>query len=137
VSASGTKTWAVLYRRRSDGSKRRLTIGAFPGFNLNDARTEAKDILARAARGEDPAQKVQLRHTASSFNELSREWEIRYAIPNKSKQALYDDRLMLKKDILPAIGRAGKNKFRCQRAPPLVAFIGDASSESFAPSAVR
>ena len=105
VSPKGAKTWAVLYRRRSDGLKRRVTIGAYPAFKLDDARTEAKDILARAARGEDPALKVQLRREASSFKELASEWEKRYAVPNKSEQALYDDRLMLKKDILPAIGR--------------------------------
>jgi integrase len=105
VSPKGAKTWAVLYRRRSDGLKRRVTIGAHPAFKLDDARTEAKDILARAARGEDPALKVQLRREASSFKELASEWDKRYAVPNKSEQALYDDRLMLKKDILPAIGR--------------------------------
>jgi Arm DNA-binding domain len=99
VSPSGRKTWAVLYRRRSDELKRRVTIGAFPSFSLEDARTESKDIVARAAKGEDPALKVQLRRTASSFTELAREWEKRHAVPNKSKQALYDDRLMLKKDI--------------------------------------
>lgn len=105
VSPNGAKTWAVLYRRRSDGLKRRVTIGAYPAFKLDDARTEAKGILARAAKGEDPALKVQLRRAASSFKQLASEWEKRYAVPNKSEQARYDDRLMLRKDILPAIGR--------------------------------
>jgi integrase len=105
VSPKGAKTWAVLYRRRSDGLKRRVTIGTYPAFKLDCARTEAKGILARAAKGEDPALKVQLRRTASSFKQLASEWENRYAVPNKSEQALYDDRLMLKKDILPGIGR--------------------------------
>ena len=105
VSPKGAKTWAVLYRRRSDGLKRRVTIGAYPAFKLDDARTEAKGLLARAAKGEDPALKVQLRREASSFKQLASEWEKRYAGPNKSEQALYDDQLMLGKDILPAIGR--------------------------------
>ena len=30
VTPHGAKTWAVLYRRKSDARKRRYTIGAYP-----------------------------------------------------------------------------------------------------------
>jgi integrase len=32
VTPKGAKTWAVLYRRRSDARKRRYTIGSYPAF---------------------------------------------------------------------------------------------------------
>ena len=55
VTPNGVKTWAVLYRRRSDARKRRYTIGSYPAFSLTDARNRAQEILAAVARGDDPA----------------------------------------------------------------------------------
>ena len=42
VTPHGAKTWAVLYRRKSDARRRRYTIGAYPAFSLEDARNRAR-----------------------------------------------------------------------------------------------
>src|SRR6478735_5994884 len=36
ASSSGSKSWALLYRRRGDGRKRRATLGEFPAMSLAD-----------------------------------------------------------------------------------------------------
>ena len=53
VTPNGTKSWAVIYRRKSDARKRRYTIGAYPAISLADARTQAQAALAAIGR---PAQ---------------------------------------------------------------------------------
>lgn len=68
VTPNGIKSWAVLYRRKSDGRKRRYTIGTYPEFSLADARTQAEAIVARVSRGEDPAAQVQARNAALTFD---------------------------------------------------------------------
>ena len=104
VTPKGIKSWAVLYRRKSDGRKRRYTIGTYPEFSLADARTQAEAIVARVSRGEDPAAQVQARNAALTFEQLAETWVIRHGRPNKGARSLYDDQLMLKREINPAIG---------------------------------
>ncbi len=53
VTSNGHRSWICLYRYKGD--KRRYTIGTYPKLDLADAREQAKDILRRAAKGEDPA----------------------------------------------------------------------------------
>jgi integrase len=47
------KAWSLLYR--VGGRQRRLGLGRWPAVGVADARRLAKDALARAAEGEDPA----------------------------------------------------------------------------------
>ena len=104
VTAAGSKSWAVRYTRRSDGRRRRLTLGAFPAMTLDDARTAAREQLAAVSRGADPAGKVQERKEALTFGELADEWLKRHAEPNKSIRAVKDDRSMLSRHVLPELG---------------------------------
>jgi Arm DNA-binding domain len=39
VTPNGAKTWAVVYRRRSDSRRRRYAIGAYPTISLTEAST--------------------------------------------------------------------------------------------------
>lgn len=110
VTSTGAKSWAVLYRRRADARKRRYTIGSYPQFSLEEARIAAQDVLARVARGEDPAAKVQHRKEARTFEQLADAWMQRHGRPNKTPRAVYDDGLMLKREILPAIGAMKANE---------------------------
>jgi integrase len=48
-----TKVWYVRYR--FGGTHRRMKLGAFPRLSLADAREKARDALAAADAGEDPA----------------------------------------------------------------------------------
>lgn len=100
LSEKGTKS----YRRKSDGRRRRSTCGNYPQVSLADARAKALEILARVARGEDPARED--RRTPGdrprTFGELA-ELYLKHA--EASKRSALRDRQMLEKDLLPALGR--------------------------------
>ena len=55
VSDHGRKSWVVMYRRKSDGRQKRLTLGTYPVIELSKARAMARDILQQVAEGGDPA----------------------------------------------------------------------------------
>ena len=58
VQPSGTKSFIVNYRPGDGGRKapnKRVVIGRFGRITPDQARTRAKDLLGRVARGEDPA----------------------------------------------------------------------------------
>ena len=105
VTANGAKSWSVIYTRLSDGKKRRITIGTLQAFSLSEARAEAHSIIAKVARGGDPAGDQQAFKGALTFSELADHWVKRHGKPNKSPRALHDDQLMLKGELLPAIGQ--------------------------------
>ncbi|HXV30133.1 MAG TPA: Arm DNA-binding domain-containing protein [Sinorhizobium sp.] len=77
VTPNGTKTWAVIYRRKS-------TIGAYPAISLADARTHAQTALAAIARGEDPAGGVQARARSPTFGQLANAWVSRHGQPKRA-----------------------------------------------------
>ncbi|MBX9863950.1 MAG: tyrosine-type recombinase/integrase [Hyphomicrobium sp.] len=104
VTGAGAKTWAVRYTRKSDGRRRRVTLGTFPAISLEAARVAAQEKLIAAARGADPASQAQERRDAQTFREVSDEWEKRHGQPNKGYKSLKDDRRMLDRHILPQIG---------------------------------
>lgn len=104
VTAQGSKTWALRYRRQSDGTKRIVTLGGFPDYSLEEARDWAEDRKREIARGEDPAAKRQARKEAVTFEDLANDWIDRHGKINKSDRAVRDDRSMLKLHINPEIG---------------------------------
>ena len=73
ISDKGTRSWSVLYRRKSDSRRRRCTCGTYPQVSLADARAKALEILARVARGEDPARvgRSAQREVPRTFGELA------------------------------------------------------------------
>ena len=100
----GTRSWSVLYRRKSDSRRRRCTCGAYPQVSLADARAKALEILARVARGEDPA-RVGRRAQGErprTFGELAERY-LRHA--QAAKRSGFQDRQVLEKDVLPALAR--------------------------------
>lgn len=57
VQPSGKKGWQVRYR--TGGTHRRMTLGGYPVLSLADARQRARDMLAAASEGRDPAEEVR------------------------------------------------------------------------------
>lgn len=105
VTRDGSKTWAIRYTRKSDGRRRRLTLGPFTSeFGLDAARNRARAELAAVANGADPAARAAERKEASTFAEVTAEWLERHGEPNKRARSLRDDRSMLDRHILPALG---------------------------------
>ncbi|MFK8251795.1 tyrosine-type recombinase/integrase [Ancylobacter terrae] len=77
VLSTGAKSWVVEYRPGAGGrsvAKRRITIGATTMLTPDQARAKAKDLLAQARLGADPAgvraaerRAVSLKEVAAAF----------------------------------------------------------------------
>jgi integrase len=77
VQPSGVKSWALRYRRRSDGKAIKHTIGSYPAVTLKDARSAAIALRAEIERGADPhgAKVVARRQTVEdSFDAVARRY---------------------------------------------------------------
>jgi len=57
VQPTGKKGWQVRYRH--GGVHRRMTLGGYPVLSLADARQRAREALAAATEGRDPAGEVK------------------------------------------------------------------------------
>lgn len=57
VQPTGKKGWQVRYRHQ--GVHRRMTLGGYPTLSLADARQRARDTMAAASEGRDPAEEVR------------------------------------------------------------------------------
>ena len=95
---------------RVDGRLERLTIGPAgdAGLSLADARQQAKDALAAAAKGLNPAEEKRAGRKAETFAELAERYLEEYAKPNK--RSWTRDKEILDRDVLPKIGRLRANK---------------------------
>lgn len=57
VQPTGKKSWQVRYRH--GGVHRRMTLASYPVMSLADARSRARDVMAAASEGRDPAEEVK------------------------------------------------------------------------------
>jgi len=104
---TGRKTWAVRYSATNGTGgprKRRLKLGEYPHLSLADARDRAREALARADAGEDPAQaREDLKQGATTFEALAR--EVLEARAGKTRDKTRRNREgMLRRHVLPAWG---------------------------------
>jgi integrase len=77
VQPSGVKSWALRYRRKTDGKAIKHTIGSYPMLTLKDARSAAIALRAEIERGADPhgAKVVARRQTVEdSFEAVTRRY---------------------------------------------------------------
>ncbi len=109
VTKGGQKTWTFRYRRKSDKEQRRVTLGSFvargEGMGLDDARVRARSLRATVDQGADPAAEFQERKNAETFAEIAAEWGERHAKHNRGARVQIDDKYMLDRHVLPAIGK--------------------------------
>lgn len=107
VWQSGAKSWRCHYTRRSDGRRRVVGLGSYPGLPLKEARRKARRLQSEVEDLEgpaDPAAKRAMRRAAVTFADLADSWIALHGKPNVSPRALRDNRSMLNRHILPAIG---------------------------------
>jgi integrase len=104
ITKRGAKTWALRYRRKSDGTKRLLTLGRYPTLTLEEARVRAQEERARVSRGGDPATGVQERKDSPTFREVVAEWQRDYAEASRTERVRKDDQSVFNLYVLPAIG---------------------------------
>jgi integrase len=102
VTPNGSKSWAYTYRRKSDGRKRRVTLGEFPAISLHHARAVASGHRAAVADGADPASDKIALKKVETVDQLLDRYLTDYA-PAESKWTA-EVRRIFKKDVRPAIG---------------------------------
>ena len=60
VKPSGARSYIVQYRSRSTGNSRRMTVGQHgPLLTFDQAKRQARAVLADAMRGKDPVEEKQ------------------------------------------------------------------------------
>ncbi len=101
VKSSGRKSYLIQYRN-AGGRSRRLTIAGHGRMTAEEARNEAKQLLAAAARGQDPAEERRRALRVPTVAQLAALYVKRHAQPGK-KTAIADES-MLRRYIVPAFG---------------------------------
>ena len=103
VTPHGAKTWAILYNRKGDGKKRRVTLGQFPALSLAAARelAEAKKVQIRA--GVDPAALLTEYKRANTVDQLLDLFLEKHQRPDAAWTL--ECKRIFNKDVRPLIGR--------------------------------
>ena len=102
VTTAGARAFILNYR--INGRERRYTIGAYPDWSVGAAREEAKRLKRQVDRGYDPMGQRHAERAAPTVAELARRFLEEHAV-RKVLRAQADDRAMIEKLILPAIGQ--------------------------------
>lgn len=103
VTPSGTKTWALLYRRKGDSIRRRVTLGEFPPLGLADARAKSEAMKVQVRAGKDPAGMVAEYKKADTVGELLDLFLKKHPRPQAAWTR--ECERIFKKDVRPLIGR--------------------------------
>jgi integrase len=103
IKASNTRSFVLMYRRKSDGKQRRFTIGAFGAWNTTQAREEARRIKREVDAGGDPVGEREDIRTAPTMANLAERFIADY-LPRKrpSTQRVYGQQIAA--DVVPAFG---------------------------------
>src|SRR5208337_938330 len=67
---SGVKSFAIRYRRPSDGKPAKMTIGRYPAMSLEDAREAARKALGKVQNREDPVKRASDPEELRTFGDL-------------------------------------------------------------------
>lgn len=101
---SGRKTFIIQYRN-SDGRTRKVTLGVYGRLTPDEARHEAKLMLAEVDKGNDPAELRDWNRAAPTVSDLAERYINEHAVPKKKSSSVAKDRQLLKRFVLPALGK--------------------------------
>jgi len=108
ITPSGSKLWR--YRYRWAGKPTMLSLGAYPGVGLAEARRRVLELREQLASGVDPGEErrkprqIQAAISASQFEAVARSWREDKAPHLKSKTLAKLDAI-LDRDLIPSLGK--------------------------------
>lgn len=104
IKPSGVKSFCVQYRNEQ-GQSRRVTIGRHGRLTVEEARKQARQLLADADRGGDPAESKARALRGETISDLVELYLERHARPHKSPRSVKDDISIINQIVLPRLGR--------------------------------
>ena len=102
IHPSGRKVYIV--QARIEGRSRRIVIARYGEMELAQARSRARDMLARIRAGENPADDIHREKDTPTFREFADEY-LRRCEPHWKPSGRKTVRIYLKARILPAFGK--------------------------------
>jgi integrase len=103
VTPTGRRSYFVYYRTR-EGDQRRPALGVHGAIKPEKAREAARAILAEVALGKDPAKRRTDARKTPTVAELAERYVSEYATRRKKASSMAEDRRLIAKIIVPAIG---------------------------------
>lgn len=103
MRTSGVKTYIIQYRNEHGGT-RKMTVGTHGVLTPDEARSQARLLLARVERGEDPAEDKQTGRQAPTISKVAERYMEEHANVKKKPRSIKEDRRLLDKVILPVLG---------------------------------
>ena len=103
VTTAGNKTFVYQYRTTS-GRTRRLKIGGYPAVTPESARQIVTNYAALVSQGGDPAEERSKARTAERLKDFAARYIAEHAEVRKKPSSVREDRRLLDKIILPAMG---------------------------------
>jgi len=103
----GKKSWFVEYRPGARGrgiAKRRMVLGSVGTITPDEARAAARDILAAAALGDDPAAARSRARKTPTFSECAERYLAEEAASKLKPRTVVNYRIYLHKHAAPVIG---------------------------------
>ena len=107
VTSNGTKSWIVEYRAGGGGRgahTRRITIANAALIGADQARREARNVLARVRLGADPAAERADQRSATTFAQIADDYMEREIKPKRADKTANLYELVFRLHILPEIG---------------------------------
>jgi integrase len=104
VTAAGARSFVLNYRRKADGTERRITIGSFPAWSVSGAREEAKRLRRDVDGGKDPLGETQAMRDAPTVADLAERYLTEH-VAKLSKRSAVDYRSVLTHDVVPVLGK--------------------------------
>jgi len=103
VRPSGVRSYLVQYRNQ-EGRSCRVTLGRFDLLELEEARGLARQRMAQALLGKDPAAHKRAIRREPRFAELAERYLRQHAELYKKSRSVHEDRRLLETIILPRFG---------------------------------